>query len=157
VSELVKEMTQLLRVSIGASVEIKYALGDQPVVIEGDATQLRQVVMNLVVNASDAIGEAGGTITVTTGRVHADRAYLSGTLVDEGLEEGDYAVIDVSDTGAGMDAPRRLASSIPSTPPRRMGAGLAWPPSWASCEPITARSRCTANRATGRRSSCCCR
>jgi signal transduction histidine kinase/ActR/RegA family two-component response regulator len=124
VSELVKEMTQLLRSSIGNAVDIKYALGDQPVVIEGDATQLRQVVMNLVVNASDAIGDGGGTITVATSRVHADRAYLSGTFVDEGLEEGNYAVIDVSDTGEGMDAATRARIFDPFYTTKTTGRGL---------------------------------
>jgi signal transduction histidine kinase/ActR/RegA family two-component response regulator len=124
VSELVKEMTQLLRASIGPSVDIKYSLDAKPVVIEGDATQLRQVVMNLVVNASDAIGEEGGTITVATGRIHADRAYLSGTFVDEGLEEGDYAVIDVSDTGTGMDAATQARIFDPFYTTKTTGRGL---------------------------------
>jgi len=124
VSELAKEMTQLLRASIGPSIEIKYALDEDPVIIEGDATQLRQVVMNLVVNASDAIGETNGSITVATSRVHADRAYLSGTFVDEGLPEGDYAVIDVSDTGAGMDAATRARIFDPFYTTKTQGRGL---------------------------------
>jgi signal transduction histidine kinase/ActR/RegA family two-component response regulator len=127
VSELVKEMTELLRATIAGSVEIKYALDPAPIVIEGDPTQLRQVVMNLVVNASDAIGEAGGTITVSTGRVRADRAYLSGTFVDEGLDEGDYGVIDVADTGAGMDATTqgRIFDPFFTTKTQGRGLGLA--------------------------------
>jgi two-component system cell cycle sensor histidine kinase/response regulator CckA len=44
--------------------------------------------MNLMVNAADAIGGDGGVITVATGQVHADRAYLATTFVDEGLSEG---------------------------------------------------------------------
>jgi signal transduction histidine kinase/ActR/RegA family two-component response regulator len=124
VSELVKEMTQLLRASIAGSVEIRYALEPDPIVIEGDATQLRQVVMNLVVNASDAIGDGGGTITVATGRVRADRAYLSGTFVDEGLEEGDYAVIDVADTGAGMEAATQARIFDPFFTTKTQGRGL---------------------------------
>lgn len=117
-------MTQLLRSSIGPAVDIKYGLDDQPVVISGDPTQLRQVVMNLVVNASDAIGDAGGSITVATGRVRADRAYLSGTFVDEGLEEGDYAVIDVSDTGQGMDAATQARIFDPFYTTKKTGRGL---------------------------------
>jgi signal transduction histidine kinase/ActR/RegA family two-component response regulator len=127
VSELVREMTQLVRAAIDSSIEIRYALAADPIVIEGDATQLRQVVMNLVVNASDAIGDAPGTITLATSRVQADRAYLSGTFVDEGLAEGEYAVIDISDTGAGMDAATqaRIFDPFFSTKASGRGLGLA--------------------------------
>jgi signal transduction histidine kinase len=102
-SELVREMTHLLKVSIGKSVVLKYNLERRPTVVEGDATQLRQVVMNLVVNASDAIGDDHGVITLATGRLVADRHYLAGTYLDEGLSEGEYVFVEVSDTGAGMD------------------------------------------------------
>ena len=123
-SALVREMTQLLDVSIGKSVSIRYALADEPVVIEADATQLRQVVMNLVVNASDAIGDGAGTITVATSRVSVDREYLAGTFVDEGLAAGDYAVLDVSDTGAGMDAATRSRIFDPFFTTKTSGRGL---------------------------------
>jgi signal transduction histidine kinase/CheY-like chemotaxis protein len=124
VSALVREMTQLLRASIDRRIEIKYALASDPVVIEGDATQLRQVVMNLVVNAADAIGDFDGAITVATSRVRADRAYLAGMFVDEGLEAGDYAVIDVSDTGAGMDPATQARIFDPFFTTKAAGRGL---------------------------------
>ena len=127
VSELVSEMTHFLRASIDRHIDIRYAVTSGPVVIEGDATQLRQVVMNLVVNAADAIGEGGGSITVATSRVHADRSYLAGTFIDEGLEEGEYAVIDVSDTGAGMDpaTQARIFDPLFTTKTAGRGLGLA--------------------------------
>jgi signal transduction histidine kinase/CheY-like chemotaxis protein len=124
IGELVREMTQLLRSSIDRSVDIRYALAPDPVVIEGDATQLRQVVMNLMVNAADAIGEGGGAITLAVSRVHADRSYLAGTFVDEGLDEGEYAVIDISDTGAGMDAATRARIFDPFFTTKGAGRGL---------------------------------
>jgi signal transduction histidine kinase/ActR/RegA family two-component response regulator len=124
VSELVREMAQLLRASIDKAIEIRYALSSTPLVIEGDATQLRQVVMNLVVNASDAIGDGPGTITLATSRVHADRAYLSGTFVDEGLADGEYAVIDVSDTGSGMNATIQARIFDPFFTTKASGRGL---------------------------------
>jgi two-component system, cell cycle sensor histidine kinase and response regulator CckA len=117
-------MTQLLRASIDRTVDIKYALATDPVVIEGDATQLRQVVMNLVVNASDAIGQTGGAITVATSRVRADRSYLAGTFVDEGLDAGEFAVLDVSDTGIGMDAATRARIFDPFFTTKTAGRGL---------------------------------
>ncbi len=124
ISALVREMTQLLHASIGKSIDIRYALAPAPIVIEGDATQLRQVVMNLVVNASDAIGDRPGTITIGTSRVHADRAYLSGTFVDEGLADGEYAVIDVSDTGDGMDVATQSRIFDPFFTTKASGRGL---------------------------------
>ena len=123
-TELVREMTQLLQASIDRRIDIRYALAADPIVIEGDATQLRQVVMNLVVNASDAIGDASGVITVATSRVRADRSYLAGTFVDEGLEAGDYAVIDVADTGAGMDAATQARIFDPFFTTKTAGRGL---------------------------------
>jgi signal transduction histidine kinase/ActR/RegA family two-component response regulator len=122
-SALVREMTHLLQVSIGKSVVLKQALADH-VVVEADATQLRQVVMNLVVNASDAIGEANGVITVATGVMQADRQYLAGTFVDEGLAEGDYAFIEVSDTGSGMDAATQARIFDPFFTTKFTGRGL---------------------------------
>jgi len=103
-NELVEEMTHLLRVSIAKGAILHYAFGQGLPAIEGDATQIRQVVMNLVVNASDAIGDRDGVIRVSTGLMHADRAYLTEPYLDPELPEGEYVYVEVEDTGQGMDA-----------------------------------------------------
>src|SRR5690606_1971137 len=71
--------------------------------IEADATQIRQVVMNLITNASEALGDKSGSITITTGVMYCDRAALSNMLIDEYIPEGDYVYLEIADTGCGMD------------------------------------------------------
>src|SRR5690349_6108682 len=58
--------------------------------------------MNLVINASDAIGERSGVISITTGVVRADRTYLDRTFQAPDIPAGDYVFMEVSDTGTGM-------------------------------------------------------
>ena len=100
---LVEEMSHLLRMSVSKSAVLNYNLAPDLPMIEGDATQLRQIVMNLILNASDALGEKSGVISISTGVIYADSDYLTGPLVDEALEEGDYVFLEVADTGCGMD------------------------------------------------------
>jgi signal transduction histidine kinase len=69
-----------------------------------DPGTLRQVVMNLVTNASEALAGESGTITITTGMVRADRDYLDSAYVNDDLPEGPYAFVEVADSGTGMDA-----------------------------------------------------
>ena len=102
-SELVEEMVHLLEVTISKKVLVKYDVAEGPLPIEADATQLRQVVMNLVTNAAEAIGDRSGSVAIRTGIMAADRDYLSRTYLDEELPEGDYAYLEVADTGCGMD------------------------------------------------------
>jgi two-component system cell cycle sensor histidine kinase/response regulator CckA len=68
-----------------------------------------------------------GVITVATGRVHVDRAYLETTFVDEGLSEGDFAFLEISDTGSGMDAATqaRIFDPFFTTKTSGLGLGLA--------------------------------
>ncbi|MEI9896700.1 MAG: ATP-binding protein [Chthoniobacter sp.] len=99
---LIEDTTRLLQVSISKRAVMKFHLaGGLPVVL-GDATQLRQVVMNLVINASEAVGEKSGFIAITTGLIRADRAYLSGAFFARDLPEGDYVSLEISDNGGGM-------------------------------------------------------
>ena len=63
--------------------------------VSGDLTQLRQVLMNLVINASDAIGDATGTVVISTGTAHVTRAYLAKTVSSADIDEGDYTFIEV--------------------------------------------------------------
>ncbi len=123
-SLLVKEISHLLEVSISKQVTIQYGLaGDLPAV-EADAGQLRQIVMNLITNASEAIGERTGLIRVGTGVVDADREYLSRTYVDDGLPAGRYVYIEVTDSGCGMDAETRAKIFDPFFTTKFTGRGL---------------------------------
>ncbi len=99
---LIEDTTRLLQVSISKRAVMKFHLATALPVVMGDATQLRQVIMNLVINASEAIAEKSGFIAITTGLTRADRAYLSGAYFARDLPEGDYVSLEVSDNGGGM-------------------------------------------------------
>ena len=102
-SRIVEEMAHLLEVSVTKRAALEYRFAPDLPAIEGDATQIRQVIMNLITNASDAIGDHPGVISVSTGLVHADAAYLSSASMNDDLPEGDYVYLRVADTGIGMD------------------------------------------------------
>jgi PAS domain S-box-containing protein len=127
VSTLVREMGHLLQVSITKTCALKLDLADGLPAIEGDATQIRQIVMNLIINASEAIGPQNGVISVVTGTEACDRAYLARAYIDERLPEGAYVFVEVSDTGCGMDRDtlRRIFDPFFSTKFAGRGLGLA--------------------------------
>lgn len=101
---LVEDLLPLLKISIAHQAALKLRLArDLPAVL-ADATQIRQIAMNLVLNAADAIADRGGEIVLTTGLVHADHAMLSGCVAGGDLPTGDYVFLEVRDTGIGMTA-----------------------------------------------------
>jgi PAS domain S-box-containing protein len=127
VNELVTEIGNLLEVSVSKNVALSYDLArDLPVVV-ADATQLHQVVLNLVTNASDSIGEGGGVVTLRTGVRQCDRSDLSASYLDDNLPEGPYLFIEVSDTGCGMDEQtlQRIFDPFFTTKFTGRGLGLA--------------------------------
>jgi PAS domain S-box-containing protein len=99
---LIESTTHLLHVSISKKVVLRFDLYGGLARIQADATQLRQVLMNLVINASDAIGDRSGVIAIHTGMMTADRAYLDQALLSAELTAGTFAFVEVSDTGIGM-------------------------------------------------------
>ena len=99
---VVREMAKLLQTVISKKAALRLDLGAAR--IEGDATQLRQIVMNLITNASDSLGAAGGAVVVRTGTRHADAEMLRSPYFHEVLPEGTYAFVEVEDGGSGMDA-----------------------------------------------------
>jgi CheY-like chemotaxis protein len=103
-NRLVEETTHLLQVSISKHAALRFNLAAGLPSIEADATQLRQVVMNLVINASEAIGGKSGMISLNTGLTRVDRAYLAGAVAAPDIAEGDYVALEVSDNGCGMEA-----------------------------------------------------
>jgi len=106
---LVEGIMQLLAVSVSKKIAVAYRFDEHTPAFDGDAAQIRQVVMNLITNASEAIGEDVGKIVLSTGSVECSRETLDDadaalhTLSDEPLAEGTYAFIEVQDTGCGMD------------------------------------------------------
>jgi PAS domain S-box-containing protein len=102
-SEMVQEMVHLLEVSTSKKAALNYRYADKLPKIEADVTQMRQIAMNLITNASEAIGDANGVITVSTGSMFCDRLYLQDVFLDEELPEGSYVFIEVADNGCGMD------------------------------------------------------
>ncbi|MEN6374503.1 MAG: PAS domain S-box protein [Smithella sp.] len=104
ISDIVREMGQILNVSISKNAMMRYSLAEGLPAVESDATQIRQVVMNLITNASDALGDGQGIISVKTGVMDCDEAYLSSSYLDDKLPGGTYVYLEVSDTGCGMDS-----------------------------------------------------
>jgi two-component system cell cycle sensor histidine kinase/response regulator CckA len=91
---------RMLRRMIGEDIQLVTKPMDSTLTVKADLGHLEQVLMNLVVNARDAM-PVGGTLTIAT----RDVAVADGTLVHGGrLEPGHYAVLEVTDTGVGMDA-----------------------------------------------------
>ncbi|MDY0061923.1 MAG: PAS domain S-box protein [Myxococcota bacterium] len=105
---VIREIAGMLAVSISKKAELRICCAAALPLIQADPSQLRQVVMNLIFNASDALGEQSGVIDITTSLRQCDRATLARTYLDEQLPEGPYVCLEVTDTGCGMD-PETLA------------------------------------------------
>ncbi len=102
-SELVGEMAQLLKVSIGKTATLHLHLAPDLPRIQADVAQIQQVVMNLITNASEALGERVGSITVTTAVQDCTEADLAASRLAERVAPGRYVALVVTDTGCGMD------------------------------------------------------
>lgn len=121
---LIEETTQLLTLSISKQAVLRFHLAPALPAVEGDATQLRQVIMNLVINASEAIGARSGVIGISTGLTRVDRTYLGGTILAPELPAGTYVYLEVSDNGCGMDADTQTKIFDPFFTTKFTGRGL---------------------------------
>jgi len=106
--QLVQDTLPLLNTSLASRARLHLKLGPVPAIVLADATQLRQIVMNLVLNAADAIGERPGEIHVTTGLRTFDREFFRSARDGDVLSPGGYVFAEVRDNGCGM-APETMA------------------------------------------------
>ena len=119
---LLIDLDHLLRRLIGERFDLELALASGPVMVRAEPTQLEQVVLNLVVNARDAMLEGGVVQIATSPR----RVEAAGRAAVAGLRAGDYVELSVRDSGSGMDAStrRRLFEPFFTTKPVGQGTGL---------------------------------
>ncbi len=126
-NDLIGEMISLLKASISKKAILNLNLKEPLPPLRGDPSQIRQVLMNLVFNASEAIGEHGGVITISTGMMECSGEYISEIYLDDNLAEGLYVWLEVSDTGCGMDheTQRRIFEPFFTTKFTGRGLGLS--------------------------------
>jgi PAS domain S-box-containing protein len=122
VNAIVSDMERLLRPLIGEDVEFLTSLTNEAAHTRADAGQLEQVLMNLVVNAKDAMS-GGGTLTIQTERIVVDDGHRRGVTF---IRPGDYVMLSVSDTGMGMDkeTQSRIFEPFFTTKEKGKGTGL---------------------------------
>ncbi len=124
---LVDEMAHLLAASISKNAVLKLRIDDDLPAVSADPTQIRQVVMNLITNASDALGVAEGTIELTSGTLDVGPDDTLESYFDDRVLPGQYVFVEVADTGKGMDRDtlERIFDPFFSTKFTGRGLGLA--------------------------------
>jgi len=123
-SDVVEDTLGLLRRSISKSARVETRLAPRGATVLADEVQLRQVILNLVTNAADAIGSREGAIEIRTGVADCGRRELDEIGLDSELPEGPYATLEVRDDGGGMSEAVRRRMFDPFFTTKRSGRGL---------------------------------
>lgn len=119
INELIAEMEKLLRRLIREDIEFSLRLSDSLARVKADSGQLEQVLLNLTVNASDAM-PLGGKLTIETQNVVVDKRYAG---MRPSIEPGKYVLVSVTDTGHGMDAATKARIFEPFFTTKELGKG----------------------------------
>ncbi len=124
-NELLRDSENLIRVSVETGVEVKLELADDVPEVEGDASQLRQALVNLVTNAAEAVeGRDDATITIATGSMVCDHECMERAFLYGEVCEGAHSFFSVEDTGPGMDDATRAKVFDPFFSTKHTGRGL---------------------------------
>lgn len=124
INRVICEMTALLDVSVSKKAVLNLELDNNSPCVKADATQFSQIIMNLVINASEAIEDNNGDITISTGVMECDRAFFANAWIDDNLPAGKYVYMKVSDTGCGMDRETQSRLFEPFFTTKFTGRGL---------------------------------
>jgi len=123
-SDLVQDMEELLRDSVTPLVGMSFHFDPQSAVCEFDDSQIRQVILNLVLNANEAIGDFAGEITISTGCTQQPKIGLPLPFRDDDLPIGQYVFCEITDSGTGMNKYTRERMFDPFFSTRFTGRGL---------------------------------
>ncbi len=126
-NQLLEEQARILSVSLSKKVQLRFELAKGLPFIEADPAQVRQVFMNLVTNASEAIGDKEGSITLRTRLDHLGKLPEEETLPGQSMEPGTHVAVEVEDTGCGMspEVQARIYDPFFTTKPTGRGLGLS--------------------------------
>ena len=103
-SEYLRQREPKIESSISKHVEVDFDLAGNLPAIEADASQIQELISNLVCNGVEAIGPDRGRVTIATRLLSVDQPYIHAPLIHEEVQPGTYVALEVSDTGSGMDA-----------------------------------------------------
>ena len=123
-TELIEGMGKLIEVSVAKNIVMRYQLAETLPMVDADVAQMQQVALNFLTNASEAIGDKSGIISLATGVMHADSDYLHDSIGEAHLKAGRYVYLEVSDTGCGMDAETQKKIFDPFFTTKFTGRGL---------------------------------
>ena len=121
---LIQEMSRLLRLAVGKGCTLRVDLRPELPPIQADVAQIQQVVMNLITNACEAVGEGQGVIAVVTDVIAAEAEDLAEAAGADELVPGRYVVLEVTDSGCGMDDATRARIFEPFFTTKFTGRGL---------------------------------
>ena len=122
--DVVTEMAELLELTMSKKVRLDLDLEADTAVIDADVAQMRQLIMNLITNASDAIGDEPGVVSLATTTEHVTEAQLSTAVVGADIAPGRYTRLTVQDDGCGMTAGTRAQMFEPFFTTKSDGHGL---------------------------------
>jgi PAS domain S-box-containing protein len=123
-NDVVREMAHLLSVSVSKRVTLHYDFASDLPAVEVDVTQMRQIIMNLITNASESIGDAEGIVAIRTAKRDLDEDAVQSFYLGDELPAGEYVAIEICDTGCGMDSETKARMFDPFFTTKFTGRGL---------------------------------
>ncbi len=104
INSVIMEITKLLETSLSKKISLDMELADEVLTMEVDTSQLRQLIINLILNAADSIGNNKGEITIRTGSVKEIKPDKSAMMfLQENIKKGEYVCLEIKDDGEGIE------------------------------------------------------